>query len=280
MNIFEGSRRIAKLFAALIVVGFGVAIFTAQHDPVSVSYLVTGPGSAPVRVDQCVDSANTYQKNLTTRSDREVLVLFCFKEAAGIEPPKSKGDDKKNYWVKAPNGIASMVTSEKDASADWIKNLGKTFWLLSNPDFVNANDATKQAIHNKYALDQFVIYSPGAPGQFDLSTAKPVDYAALAKKYGGVTSKFDPDADLAELTPREMLAMLRRIANEKFQSFKIPEADEGYITRSAWLQVAKGTGVLLLQMFATLAGFWAFTWTIGWVVRGFMGIPRGQDRKA
>lgn len=175
MNIFEGARRVAKVVAVLIVVGFGVAIFTAQHGPVSVSYLVTDPGGTPVRVDQCADIVNTYQKKLTTRSDREVLVLFCFKEAAGIEPPKSKGDDKKNYWVKAPNGITSMVTAEKDASADWIKTLGKTLWLLANPDFVNANEATKQAIHNKYALDQFVIYSPGAPGQFDILMAKPVD---------------------------------------------------------------------------------------------------------
>jgi len=23
----------------------------------------------------------------------------------------------------------------------------------------------------------------------------------------------------------------------------------------------------------------AFTWAIGWIVRGFMGIPRGQDQK-
>ena len=23
----------------------------------------------------------------------------------------------------------------------------------------------------------------------------------------------------------------------------------------------------------------AFTWTTGWIVRGFMGIPRGQDQK-
>jgi len=23
----------------------------------------------------------------------------------------------------------------------------------------------------------------------------------------------------------------------------------------------------------------AFTWAIGWIVRGFMGIPRGQDKK-
>jgi len=24
---------------------------------------------------------------------------------------------------------------------------------------------------------------------------------------------------------------------------------------------------------------WAFTWGVGWIVRGFMGIPRGSDQK-
>ena len=25
--------------------------------------------------------------------------------------------------------------------------------------------------------------------------------------------------------------------------------------------------------------FWIFTWTTGWIVRGFMGIPTGTDKK-
>lgn len=28
-----------------------------------------------------------------------------------------------------------------------------------------------------------------------------------------------------------------------------------------------------------LAFIWVFTWGVGWIVRGFMGIPRGQDKK-
>jgi hypothetical protein len=39
MNIFEGSRRIAKLTAAGIAVGFLIAFAYDNPDPVSVSYL-------------------------------------------------------------------------------------------------------------------------------------------------------------------------------------------------------------------------------------------------
>ncbi len=38
-----------------------------------------------------------------------------------------------------------------------------------------------------------------------------------------------------------------------------------------------GTG-----LFVALGGLgclWAFTWAVGWIVRGFMGIPRGLDQK-
>jgi hypothetical protein len=29
-----------------------------------------------------------------------------------------------------------------------------------------------------------------------------------------------------------------------------------------------------------LAFIWVFTWVVGWIVRGFRGIPRGQDSKS
>jgi hypothetical protein len=38
-----------------------------------------------------------------------------------------------------------------------------------------------------------------------------------------------------------------------------------------------GTGLLCL--FGGVAFIWALTWAIGWIVRGFFGIPTGQDFK-
>ena len=52
---------------------------------------------------------------------------------------------------------------------------------------------------------------------------------------------------------------------------------------SAVLTEAVTYGVALcnhaMQAWLSMAGFWAFTWTVGWIVRGFMGIPRGHDQK-
>ena len=60
-------------------------------------------------------------------------------------------------------------------------------------------------------------------------------------------------------------------------AFQIPKADEGYITRLEWFQRAQSAGLYFLGMFASLAGFWLFVWTVGWIVRGFKGIPQGRD---
>ncbi len=45
------------------------------------------------------------------------------------------------------------------------------------------------------------------------------------------------------------------------------------------LQLLKDLGQKVLGVISGLLFLWAFTWVIGWIVRGFMGIPRGQDKK-
>lgn len=35
----------------------------------------------------------------------------------------------------------------------------------------------------------------------------------------------------------------------------------------------------LLVVGVGLAFLWALTWALGWIVRGFLGIPQGQDQK-
>ena len=59
MNIFEGSRRIAKLTAAGIAVGFLLAFAYVNPETVSVSYLITDGKTPPTRVDECQSSAQS-----------------------------------------------------------------------------------------------------------------------------------------------------------------------------------------------------------------------------
>lgn len=64
-----------------------------------------------------------------------------------------------------------------------------------------------------------------------------------------------------------------------FDEIKFSEADEDMIRgirRSAMFDEFMDYAFNLI---AGLAGFWVFTWAVGWIVRGFIGIPRGMDRK-
>lgn len=52
------------------------------------------------------------------------------------------------------------------------------------------------------------------------------------------------------------------------------KAEEEYQSQY-WFKKGQAFGGLL----AGLAMFWLAVWTLGWIVRGFLGIPRGQDSR-
>ena len=77
----------------------------------------------------------------------------------------------------------------------------------------------------------------------------------------------------------------KSIAGDKLMEFDIKYPLARYICGEEakdgqWLpQLLKDLGQKVLGAISGLLFLWAFTWVIGWVVRGFMGIPRGQDKK-
>lgn len=63
-------------------------------------------------------------------------------------------------------------------------------------------------------------------------------------------------------------------------NFRLTPEDEQWVDKEwsskRWEEMLEG----VLWLVGGLAAFWIFTWATGWIVRGFLGIPRGQDRKA
>lgn len=227
MNIFEGGRRIAKLTAALIVVGFVANFFTEYYPPVSVSYLIAGATKPPVRVEQCDADKASRVKEITSKSGDTVNAILCFKfKSWELDPVVGKYTKEKfDDWAASGKPKSPIEIAER---------------VLNSQDYIDMNEATKTEV-KAIVLDKYKVNLDDLD---ILYAASPSTYATIAL-----------DA-----------------------LFQIPKADEGYITRLVWLQKAQSAGIGLLQMLASLAGFWLFVWTVGWIVRGFKGIPQGKDR--
>jgi hypothetical protein len=271
MNIFEGARRISYVIAALIAVGFGMnvyAVFGKSHfvPAVPVSYLLSSPDSLPVRVQGCGRGNIINTKELITSNNTSVLATICFTfpevaVPATLDEALVKYENKQRLQhtggtIYPPDGFVINTDGQHSVSMQHFRNTYPQFIDLTDRQ---VTDRWHQRIYKNMPLADFEKkIELGKRSSFDLSTATPTTYDELATRFGGLN----------------MDQVKKRVAD-----FQIPPADNDYIDSQVRWNLLTDAGMLLLQMLATLLGFGASVWTTGWIVRGFMGIPRGQDSK-
>jgi hypothetical protein len=68
-------------------------------------------------------------------------------------------------------------------------------------------------------------------------------------------------------------------ANRLEGAFRLDEADEVFIDEEYWRRYRDELLQGLLGLAIALVFFAVAVWLMGWIVRGFLGIPRGQDRR-
>jgi len=81
-------------------------------------------------------------------------------------------------------------------------------------------------------------------------------------------------------------AVQRHVALYEHSPMETAQIKAAFVEDEKWVD-DQWLPVLLKNHLGPLVGFvsisllflWVFTWIIGWNVRGFMGIPRGQDKK-
>ena len=62
-------------------------------------------------------------------------------------------------------------------------------------------------------------------------------------------------------------------------AFVIPRADEKHVGKQWWSKRWDGIRDATFNLAIGLGILFTFTWAVGWIMRGFMGIPRGLDKK-
>ena len=91
--------------------------------------------------------------------------------------------------------------------------------------------------------------------------------------------------ELVSEAKRQGEDVTKSIAGDKLMEFDIKYPLALYICGQdardgQWLpQLLKDLGQKVLGVISGLFFLWAFAWVIGWIVRDFMGIPRGHDKK-
>jgi hypothetical protein len=184
INAFEGARRIAKLVAALWVVGWIVAAFNQPAPYISVHYQISWP-KPPHRSDLSCEYGNNAIEyvEVITKNGTAASATLCFLA--------ERAEDGRKLIPYGPH--------PKDSSL-WIAN-------------------------TKYSDD--------------------------VKKY------------------------IEKVKD----SFLLSQADEAWIDGQLWPKRLKEFSLGALIAIGGLVFLWVFTWTVGWIMRGFLGIPRGQDHR-
>jgi hypothetical protein len=151
VNIFEGARRVATVFAGLIAVGSAIAIYDINPDVV-LKYRVMYFGAEPLRLDICDDSVDAKRyRTFNTESGREFSIQTCFKAskanngkflipyAAGPDDTvylnSEYSDAVRDYTEAVSNEITPTASDLEEAEQEyvrqsWLSRLKGIAWLI------------------------------------------------------------------------------------------------------------------------------------------------------
>jgi hypothetical protein len=281
MNIFSGSRRIATVAAALWVTGWFIA--AALHETkVHARYdFVVGSSFANFAgfdLYSCPQKTDQRSLEIKTESGHPVRVTLCIDGSSDNTPQglatESFDPDKylarKNLETEAelePNTIKVFFTN---GTSHIYKNIHEVI------NYSKVLERTKKDFPNKEVSK---IVGNGLYW---------VNYEALAKIFGGV-----PDTDGKQ---KKTLTQLQQKSNEENKvpqtnpfdffdeskihtAFKIREGEQVRLNDKWWESWRSTYGQGLAVMLGGLLALWIFSMSMGWIVRGFLGIPRGMDSR-
>lgn len=251
LNVFEGARRIALLSGGLWVVGcLAYAVFSEPY--ASMTYAVAWPGEQPLMAESCADEDATKYVSAKITGGKSIGVTICF--------TAHKASDGR---LLVP--FASMPIGVDDLGSWIVANKNK----IGTPKFERVAKAYEQGRADSSAKP-WDIYSAlrDADAKGDAVRAKQLAAAIQALSPGRFTMNTRYSSDVSEYAE----AVSRR--------FEIPPSAMAEAEKSLWrarLDQWKQAGQV---MAGGLVFGWLLTLATGWIVRGFMGIPRGKDARS
>ena len=253
MNIFSGSRRIATVAGALWIVGWLIAAATHETRVRARYDFVVGSNYANFAgfdLYSCPQNTDQRSLDIKTESGHPIQITLCI-AGSSINVPQGFILDDPTLLLKDPSYI--------NAPLDIKQKLFNTH-VAQSPDYLSANLATKNAIREKFGV-QKIQELQKAPFDPD---------AYLAQKEGPWTKYQSNKGNPFDIFDESKLAA----------AFKIRKEDQLRLNEKWWESWRSTYGQGLAIMICGLALLWIFSLAMGWIVRGFLGIPHGADSRS
>lgn len=243
LNVFEGARRIALALGVLWAVGcLAYAVVSKPH--ASATFAISGPGEQPVRAEQCADDDATEYTATKTRKAHDIDITLCFTARQAAD-----GRLLVPYTtvMRVPDGSPAGIYLQGIPSG--MSRADVVAKLKANGIKVGSIDSADMALPMKLQL---------APPD-DQEVPFWGYYLKLNTKYSAEVAKYTAEAK-----------------SRFIPSARDLELFEGLYSRALFEQWKSALEVLV----GGLVLGWVLVAATGWVVRGFLGIPRGQDARS
>ncbi|MCX7066271.1 MAG: hypothetical protein NTW85_01005 [Methylococcales bacterium] len=247
INIFESARRLTKLIAVIWVLGMSFYVFT--HETYIPAYFrVDSSDSVPIRMseqERCDENdAEEYLSQYTSKGSK-ISMTLCFKPYV----------DKESDWVDVPAGHQVKTQPQQPKIYDE---------LPDGAVFIDELPEKKKPVEYKKfdkLPEGFTPYEPAKQQQAQQPQQRILSFEEW-KVIGKPTTILE--------------AKQKKIAAK----FKFSKADEEWADGVAWSERLGNIKFGAAVTIGGLAFLWIFSWCVGWIVRGFAGIPTGQDFKS
>jgi hypothetical protein len=239
-NMFAGARRIALGLGALCVLGCLLYVILQPPD-FRIFYAIPWPGEKPVRATECAD------EDATRYLDRnegvgDFAVTLCF--------TAHKAQDGRLLVPYA------AVTVPED-SGPW------NAYRQAKPSDRPREGEGKRMFELFAALEE-------AQAKNDMART-----AEISAQIEAISPSVRTQTRY--LMNEEYHENVRKYVAATVKSFTVPKEDLKEIQQGVWNARLQQWKVAALVLIAVLASGWVVVAAIGWVMRGFLGIPRGKD---
>ena len=294
LNVFDGARRIALALGALWVVGCtAYAVFAEPY--VSATLAIPGPGEPPLKAERCADEDATAYTTTKTGKGHSIAVTLCF-TAHTAEDGRRLVPYTVAPWEDARRTLADVsgrqsderpltpaalypALREADAKGDVVRarKLATLIQALTTADKHAGWIVTNK---DKRSTEEFEFTGRAyREAKAEIARAMKAATEAKALPLWALAPKVKLPAERVWLMNEKYSGDVLKYTREVGERFTVGASDmEGLEKQRS--DALFDQWKLALQV---LAGGLAFGWVLmaatGWIVRGFLGIPRGKDAR-